>query len=104
MRTSHFATKTVQAGGLAEEYVRDLMQFEKSTRYSERQKAALAYAEAILVTHVGSLLRGDRLNDLLIGAEGGEEIDPRALEAEIESRVGEVIRRQLSSGIDTLSA
>jgi len=28
--------------------VRDLMQFEKSKRYDERQKAALAYAEAIV--------------------------------------------------------
>ena len=29
------------------EHVKDLLNFEKSTRYSERQKAALAYAEAI---------------------------------------------------------
>jgi alkylhydroperoxidase family enzyme len=33
--------------GLIEEDVRDLLNFEKSARYSERQKAALAYAEAI---------------------------------------------------------
>lgn len=36
-----------KAGGVAEEDVRDLMQFEQSRRYGERQKAALAYAEAI---------------------------------------------------------
>ena len=36
------------ASGMAEEDVRDLMQFEKSSRYNERQKAALAYAEAIV--------------------------------------------------------
>ncbi len=35
------------ASGMKEDDVRDLMQFEKSTRYNERQKAALAYAEAI---------------------------------------------------------
>jgi hypothetical protein len=35
------------ASGMVEEDVRDLMQFEKSARYNERQKAALAYAEAI---------------------------------------------------------
>jgi alkylhydroperoxidase family enzyme len=35
------------ASGLAEDEVKDLLNFEKSTRYSERQKAALAYAEAI---------------------------------------------------------
>jgi len=33
--------------GMIEEDVKDLLNFEKSTRYSERQKAALAYAEAI---------------------------------------------------------
>ena len=35
------------ASGMVEEDVRDLLQFEKSTRYNDRQKAALAYAEAI---------------------------------------------------------
>jgi len=33
--------------GLVEEDYRDLLDFEKSTRYDDRQKAALAYAEAI---------------------------------------------------------
>src|SRR5947207_9910427 len=33
--------------GMIEEDVKDLLNFEKSSRYSERQKAALAYAEAI---------------------------------------------------------
>jgi alkylhydroperoxidase family enzyme len=33
--------------GMIEDDVRDLLNFEKSNRYSERQKAALAYAEAI---------------------------------------------------------
>jgi alkylhydroperoxidase family enzyme len=35
------------SSGVMEEDVRDLLNFEKSARYSERQKAALAYAEAI---------------------------------------------------------
>jgi alkylhydroperoxidase family enzyme len=35
------------ASGLVEDHVMDLLNFEKSTKYSERQKAALAYAEAI---------------------------------------------------------
>jgi 5-methyltetrahydropteroyltriglutamate--homocysteine methyltransferase len=60
-------------------------------------------SDGILVTHVGSLPRGDRLNDLLIGAESGEEVGARALEAEIESRVGEVIRRQLAAGVDIIN-
>jgi alkylhydroperoxidase family enzyme len=33
--------------GMIEDDVKDLLNFEKSTRYDERQKAALAYAEAI---------------------------------------------------------
>jgi alkylhydroperoxidase family enzyme len=36
-----------QASGIVEDDVRDLLQFEQSPRYGERQKAALAYAEAI---------------------------------------------------------
>ena len=35
------------AAGMMEEDVKDLLNFEKSTRYSDRQKAALGYAEAI---------------------------------------------------------
>jgi len=35
------------ASGVMEDHVRDLLDFEKSTQYDERQKAALAYAEAI---------------------------------------------------------
>ena len=33
--------------GVIEDHVRDLLNFEKSTKYNEREKAALAYAEAI---------------------------------------------------------
>ena len=33
--------------GMIEDDVKDLLNFEKSTRYSDKQKAALAYAEAI---------------------------------------------------------
>jgi alkylhydroperoxidase family enzyme len=33
--------------GVVEDHVLDLLNFEKSTRYTDRQKAALAYAEAI---------------------------------------------------------
>ena len=38
--------KAAKAGVVEDDY-RDLINFESSTRYSERQKAALAYAEAI---------------------------------------------------------
>jgi len=36
-----------RAKGVIEDHVRDLLEFEKSTRFTDRQKAALAYAEAI---------------------------------------------------------
>jgi alkylhydroperoxidase family enzyme len=36
-----------KAAGLVEDDYRDLIEFEKSTRFDERQKAALAYTEAI---------------------------------------------------------
>jgi alkylhydroperoxidase family enzyme len=35
------------AAGVIEDHVKDLLNFEKSANYSERQKAALSYAEAI---------------------------------------------------------
>jgi alkylhydroperoxidase family enzyme len=35
------------ASGVIEDHVKDLLDFEESTNYNERQKAALAYAEAI---------------------------------------------------------
>ncbi len=38
--------KAARAGAVEEDY-RDLIEFERSTRYDERQKAALSYAEAI---------------------------------------------------------
>jgi hypothetical protein len=40
--------KSTSSGALVEDHVRDLMNFESSSRYDERQKAALAYAEAIV--------------------------------------------------------
>jgi alkylhydroperoxidase family enzyme len=41
------SVKATSSGALIEDHVMDLLNFEKSTKYSERQKAALAYAEAI---------------------------------------------------------
>jgi hypothetical protein len=37
-----------KSGAVIEDQVLDLLNFEKSTKYSERQKTALAYAEAIV--------------------------------------------------------
>ncbi|MGB6753540.1 MAG: carboxymuconolactone decarboxylase family protein [Xanthobacteraceae bacterium] len=41
------SVKSTLSGALIEEHVMDLLNFEKSSRYNERQRAALAYAEAI---------------------------------------------------------
>src|SRR5213592_3678820 len=41
------SVKATSSGAFIEDHVMDLLNFEKSTRYDERQKAALAYAEAI---------------------------------------------------------
>lgn len=41
------SVKSTTSGALIEDHVLDLLNFETSTRYTERQKAALAYAEAI---------------------------------------------------------
>jgi alkylhydroperoxidase family enzyme len=42
------SVKATTSGAVIEEQVLDLLNFEKSTNYNERQKAALAYAEAIV--------------------------------------------------------
>ena len=42
------SVKAASSGKVMEDHVKDLLNFEKSRNYSERQKAALAYAEAIV--------------------------------------------------------
>ncbi len=42
------SVKATTSGALIEDQVLDLLNFEKSAKYNERQKAALAYAEAIV--------------------------------------------------------
>jgi alkylhydroperoxidase family enzyme len=42
------SVKSSKSGALVEDHVLDLLNFEKSERYDERQKAALSYAEAIV--------------------------------------------------------
>jgi 5-methyltetrahydropteroyltriglutamate--homocysteine methyltransferase len=56
--------------------------------------------DRILVTHVGSLPRGEALNDLLIRSELGEGVDGGTLDSAIAGRVAHVFKRQLDAGID----
>jgi 5-methyltetrahydropteroyltriglutamate--homocysteine methyltransferase len=57
-------------------------------------------SERILTTHVGSLPRGEKLNELLIEAEAGEDVDRAELDSEIDRRVEYVFNKQLEIGID----
>jgi len=59
-----------------------------------------ASQDRILVTHTGSLPRGEALNELLIRAELGEGVERRTLDGAIEQRVAHVYRKQLEVGID----
>jgi 5-methyltetrahydropteroyltriglutamate--homocysteine methyltransferase len=54
----------------------------------------------ILVTHVGSLPRGERLNELLIEDELGHSVSKDELLAEIDRRVAHVMRKQREAGVD----
>src|SRR5215475_168181 len=115
------SVKATTSGALIEDHVKDLINFESSTKYDERQKAALSYAEAIAwrtetddafwdrlhrhftepeLVELGSLPRGARLNELLIRAELGEGVASAELEAEVERRVAHVFGQQRDLGID----
>src|SRR5580692_3833368 len=54
----------------------------------------------ILVSHVGSLPRAERLTDLLIRQEAGETIDTAALAREVETATAHVIGKQVGAGVD----
>ena len=54
----------------------------------------------ILVTHTGSLPRGETLGNMLIDDERGRPVDKRKLAAEIEQRVAHVLKKQAEAGVD----
>ena len=56
--------------------------------------------DRILVTHTGSLPRGDKLGNLLIDDEQGGPVDKHELATEIERRVKYVLRKQAAAGVD----
>ena len=60
----------------------------------------LMSTDRILVSHVGSLPRAERLTDLLIRQEAGETIDTAALAREVEMATAYVIGKQLEAGVD----
>src|SRR5271157_4158084 len=60
----------------------------------------LMSTDRILVSHVGSLPRAERLTDLLIRQEADETIDTAALAGEVETATAHVIVKQLEAGVD----
>jgi len=59
--------------------------------------------DKILVSHVGSLPRGEVLNELLLSSEFGEVEDQETMDQEIERRVEHVFDQQLNIGIDIVN-
>ncbi|HLH88756.1 MAG TPA: cobalamin-independent methionine synthase II family protein [Xanthobacteraceae bacterium] len=57
----------------------------------------------ILITHVGSLIRPDALQDFLRAKQGGKLVDEAAYQQCLASSVAEVVRHQAAAGIDVVS-
>jgi 5-methyltetrahydropteroyltriglutamate--homocysteine methyltransferase len=53
-----------------------------------------------MITHTGSLPRGQELNDLLIADEAGESVDQRKLTDMVDKRVAYVMQKQREAGVD----
>jgi hypothetical protein len=60
-------------------------------------------ADRILTTHAGSLPRPHDLADMIWARMDGQAVDEAALQALIDSGVGEVISKQKQAGIDIVS-
>src|ERR1700733_13135970 len=60
----------------------------------------LMSTDRILVSHVGSLPRSERLTDLLIRHEAGQTIDIAALAQEVETATAYVTGKQVDAGVD----
>src|ERR1700690_3686206 len=56
--------------------------------------------DRILTTHVGSLPRNEKLSDLLVRQEAGEQFDAKEMAAEMDKAVAHVVDKQVSAGID----
>jgi 5-methyltetrahydropteroyltriglutamate--homocysteine methyltransferase len=60
----------------------------------------LTSRDRILTTHVGSLPRNEKLSDLLVKREAGENYDKAEMDREMDSAVAHVVAKQVSAGID----
>jgi 5-methyltetrahydropteroyltriglutamate--homocysteine methyltransferase len=59
--------------------------------------------DRILVTHAGSLPRGEPLGSMLIDQEAGKPVDTAALKNAIDARVSYVLSKQVEVGIDEVN-
>ena len=59
--------------------------------------------DRILTTHVGSLPRSQAVTDVLFARERGDVANAQAAAAVVSDAVAEVVRRQVSVGIDVVS-
>ena len=59
--------------------------------------------ERILVTHAGSLPRGEPLGSMLIDQEAGKPVNPNTLKDAIEARVTHVLNKQVEVGVDEVN-
>ena len=57
-------------------------------------------SDRILTTHVGSLPRSERLLELLVRRNKGEEVDEGEFRRQVAADMEDVVRRQLDAGID----
>jgi 5-methyltetrahydropteroyltriglutamate--homocysteine methyltransferase len=58
--------------------------------------------DRILTTHVGSLPRPPDLLDQLLAREVGQGFDAAAFEARLSGAVGDVVKQQVATGIDSV--
>jgi 5-methyltetrahydropteroyltriglutamate--homocysteine methyltransferase len=59
--------------------------------------------DRILTTHVGSLVRPQRLQEFLRTKQAGKPLDQKAYDECLGSAVAEIVRRQADAGIDVIS-
>jgi 5-methyltetrahydropteroyltriglutamate--homocysteine methyltransferase len=59
--------------------------------------------DRILVTHAGSLPRGEPLGSMLIDQEAGKQVESAALTKAIDARVSHVLNKQVEVGIDEVN-
>src|SRR5215471_8303429 len=59
--------------------------------------------QRILTTHVGSLVKPDDLQDMIVARETGQPHDSAALATRVRTAVGDVVRKQAEVGLDVVN-